>query len=355
MKKRIIEREDERIGEREEVGEGKLDLESELRPSTTRSRSLKTVELSRELVEGRTGGYLRVSGVFGVGYDWATDPSFTGVRDTDIKTGTTTISILSPVLTSAADPSTWLAKRPIVVELSLSLAELRKEIDKVKVKNDLRPTYHNAGTFTVAGHGQGMKGGYVYLLEDLSNEILRKALTKGKAAGHILEKVKSEVDGIKPVSWADMIAVAGAEAVSICGGPFIPIQLGRVDSLVPDPEGKLPEESLNASELKKCFRTKGFSTQELVALSGAHTIGSKGFGSPVVFDNSYYKILLEKPWMTSGGMSSMIGLPSDRALSEDGECLRWVRLYADDENKFFEDFKSAYIKLVNSGATWKKS
>jgi len=28
-----------------------------------------------------------------------------------------------------------------------------------------------------------------------------------------------------------MIAVAGAEAVSVCGGPTIPVQLGRLDSL----------------------------------------------------------------------------------------------------------------------------
>ena len=41
-------------------------------------------------------------------------------------------------------------------------------------------------------------------------------------------------------------------------------------------------------------------TQELVALSGAHTLGGKGFGNPTVFDNSYFKILLEKPWKSSG-------------------------------------------------------
>ncbi|KAG5065532.1 putative L-ascorbate peroxidase 6 [Glycine soja] len=48
-------------------------------------------------------------------------------------------------------------------------------------------------------------------------------------------------------------------------------------------------------------------------------------------------------------MSSMIGLPSDHALVEDDECLRWIKKYADSENLFFEDFKNAYVKLVNSG------
>lgn len=33
------------------------------------------------------------------------------------------------------------------------------------------------------------------------------------------------------VSWADMIAVAGSEAVSMCGGPTIPVVLGRLDSM----------------------------------------------------------------------------------------------------------------------------
>ncbi|KAJ6697839.1 THYLAKOID LUMENAL 29 KDA PROTEIN CHLOROPLASTIC-RELATED [Salix purpurea] len=197
--------------------------------------------------------------------------------------------------------------------------EVRKVLSKGKAAGVLRLVFHDAGTFEMDGNSGGMNGSIVYELERPENSGLKKSLK-------ILDKAKGEVDAIQQVSWADMIAVAGAEAVSICGGPTIPVQLGRLDSLEPDAEGQLPQESLDAPGLKQSFERKGLSTQELVALSGAHTLGSKGFGSPFVFDNSYYKILLEKPWKSSGGMSSMVGLPSDHALVEDDECLRFAIL-----------------------------
>lgn len=225
--------------------------------------------------------------------------------------------------------------------------EIRRVVTKGKAAGVLRLVFHDAGTFELDDNTGGINGSIVYELERPENGGLKRSLK-------VLEKAKIKVDEIQPVSWADMIAVGGSEAVSMCGGPTIPVVLGRLDSMQPDPEDKLPPESLNASGLKECFQRKGFSTQELVALSGAHTIGSKGFGDPFTFDNAYYKILLEKPWRsTTSKMTSMVGLPSDHALVEDDECLRWVKEYAEDQDKFFRDFTNAYIKLVNSGAKWK--
>ncbi|KAL2518024.1 putative L-ascorbate peroxidase 6 [Abeliophyllum distichum] len=233
-------------------------------------------------------------------------------------------------------------------ESSLLHEEIRKVLSKTKAAGLLRLVFHDAGTFDKDDKTGGMNGSVVYEVDRPENAGLKKSLK-------ILEKAKSQVDAVEPVSWADMIAVAGAEAIFVCGGPKIPVQLGRLDAKMPDPEGKLPEESLDAVALKQCFERKGFTTQELIALSGAHTLGSKGFGNPTVFDNSYYKILLEKPWLSSDGMSSMIGLPSDRALVEDDDCTRWISKYANDQSLFFEDFKNVYIKLVNTGARWKTS
>ncbi|KAL0297152.1 UNVERIFIED_CONTAM: putative L-ascorbate peroxidase 6 [Sesamum radiatum] len=207
-------------------------------------------------------------------------------------------------------------------EMSLLQEEIRKVLSKGKAAGLLRLVFHDAGTFDKGDGTGGMNGSIVYELDRPENMGLKKSV-------NILGKAKVQVDAIRPVSWADFIAVAGAEAVLVCGGPKIPVQLGRVDAKMPDPEGKLPEESLDATAMKQCFQRKGFSAQELVALSGAHTLGSKGFGNPTVFDNSYFKILLEKPWSSSGGMSSMIGLPSDRALVEDDECIRCAFLVYD--------------------------
>ncbi|KAL1210357.1 putative L-ascorbate peroxidase 6 [Cardamine amara subsp. amara] len=224
--------------------------------------------------------------------------------------------------------------------------EIRKVVTKGKAAGVLRLVFHDAGTFELDDNSGGINGSIAYELERPENTGLKKSLK-------VLGKAKINVDAIQPVSWADMISVAGSEAVSICGGPTIPVVLGRLDSMQPDPEGKMPPETLNASGLKECFKRKGFSIQELVALSGAHTLGSKGFGDPTAFDNAYYKILLTKPWKSTSKMTSMVGLPSDHALVEDDECLRWVKRYAEDQDKFFKDFTNAYIKLVNSGAKWK--
>ncbi|KAE8735214.1 putative L-ascorbate peroxidase 6 [Hibiscus syriacus] len=199
-----------------------------------------------------------------------------------------------------------------------------------------------------------------YVKRQSASEPFHRVRKTVRRPGNVLEKAKREIDAVRSVSWADMIAVAGAEAVSVRGGPKIPVYL-RPTGFRPNPEGKLPQESLDAAGLKQCFQRKGFSTQELVTLSGAHTIGGKGFGSPVSFDKSilqnssgeameFFRLLSEtnEGWSSFGkehSTNGLIGSLFDRR--------RWIMRYAGDQNMFFEDFKNAHVKLVNCGARWK--
>lgn len=47
---------------------------------------------------------------------------------------------------------------------------------------------------------------------------------------------------------------------------------GRKDAISADPTNRLPEETLSAEALRLNFEAKGLSAQELIALSGAHTV-----------------------------------------------------------------------------------
>jgi hypothetical protein len=48
---------------------------------------------------------------------------------------------------------------------------------------------------------------------------------------HTYTKMDTKPSAGLAVSWADLIAVAGAEAVAECDGPRIPVGLGRHDSV----------------------------------------------------------------------------------------------------------------------------
>ena len=72
------------------------------------------------------------------------------------------------------------------------------------------------------------------------------------------------------VTDADLVALAGAFAVRLCGGPAIPLPIGRPVAAAArqDPPGRMPSENASAAELKANFAAKGLSVQEMVALSG---------------------------------------------------------------------------------------
>lgn len=77
------------------------------------------------------------------------------------------------------------------------------------------------------------------------------------------------------VSNADLIALAGAYAVAICGGPAIDVPVGRTDATGPDPPGRMVSEQAGVAALRANFADKGLSANDLVVLSGAHTLGAR--------------------------------------------------------------------------------
>lgn len=93
----------------------------------------------------------------------------------------------------------------------------------------------------------------------------------------IIDAAKAALERQCPgvVSCADILAMASRDAVFFAGGPFYDIPKGRKDGRRSKIEDtfNLPPPILNSSELIRMFGQRGFTAQEMVALSGAHTLG----------------------------------------------------------------------------------
>jgi L-ascorbate peroxidase len=202
----------------------------------------------------------------------------------------------------------------------------------------LRLAFHDAGTYDVKTHTGGAHGA-IHLIEELSRP---ENTGWGQTCVELLVHVKERYPQI---SWADLVAISGAAAVQKCGGPVISIGLGRVDSLEPAPEHRLPTTDEGAAKLRAHFEMMGLSDRDLVALSGGHTLGGahgRPFTKdPLTFSNSYFQELLATEQSADTGL-----LPSDRALLDDPELRAYVELYAQDEARFLQDFQEAYRRLT---------
>ncbi|CAM0882040.1 unnamed protein product [Alopecurus aequalis] len=86
--------------------------------------------------------------------------------------------------------------------------------------------------------------------------------------------VESKCPGV--VTCADVLALAARDFVQLAGGPHYEVKKGRKDSkvsLAGKVRGSLPRANSTVDELLRVFAAKGLGAGDLVALSGAHTIG----------------------------------------------------------------------------------
>ncbi|XP_068639746.1 L-ascorbate peroxidase 3-like [Aristolochia californica] len=238
-------------------------------------------------------------------------------------------------------------------------AEYLKEIEKARrdlrafIANNkcapimLRLAWHDAGTYDVHTKTGGPNGSI------RNEEEIKHGANNGlDIALKFCEQLKAKHPKI---TYADLYQLAGVVAVEVTGGPTIDFVPGRKDSLASPREGRLPDAKQGAQHLRDIFYRMGLTDNDIIALSGAHTLGRahperSGFDGPwtrdpLKFDNSYFEELLK------GESEGLLKLPTDKVLVEDPVFRPYVELYAKDEDAFFRDYAEAHKKLSELGFT----
>ncbi|CAA3027596.1 peroxidase 3-like [Olea europaea subsp. europaea] len=93
-----------------------------------------------------------------------------------------------------------------------------------------------------------------------------------------IDRVKSLLESECPgvVSCADIISLTARDAIVVTGGPFWRVPTGRRDGVISNASealAQIPPPFGNFTTLQTLFANKGLNLEDLVVLSGAHTIG----------------------------------------------------------------------------------
>ncbi|KAJ3018002.1 UNVERIFIED_CONTAM: L-ascorbate peroxidase 3 [Siphonaria sp. JEL0065] len=230
----------------------------------------------------------------------------------------------------------------------------------------VRLAWHASGTYSKKDNTGGSDGATMRYSPES---------TDGANAG--LEKARAMLEPLKKlypsVSRADLWTLAGVVAIEAMGGPRAPWFPGRIDKEKPKtseipPNGRLPDASQGAPHIRDVFYRMGFNDRDIVALSGAHTLGRchpdrSGYSgpwtnTPTRFSNQFFKLLINEKWTKKDwtgpeqyedSSKELMMLPTDLALIKDAKFKPIVEEYANDKELFFKDFSAAFGKLLELG------
>lgn len=171
----------------------------------------------------------------------------------------------------------------------------------------------------------------------------------------VIDEAKSEIEAQCPqtVTCADILAFAARDSAYKAGGINYAVPSGRRDgrvSLIDEPSQNLPPPSFNAKQLQENFVRKGLSLDEMVTLSGAHSIGVAHCSSFSTRLYSFNATHLQDPSMDpifARHLKAKCPPPSDSGNGRDPTVPLDVLTPNKLDNKYYKDLKNHHGLLTS--------
>ncbi|KAJ1695102.1 hypothetical protein LUZ63_011800 [Rhynchospora breviuscula] len=207
-----------------------------------------------------------------------------GARGSNLIAILVLIAAGSVIVGEALSPQYYWQSCPRVQEIVRD--EVRKKINEtvVTIPATLRMFFHDA---LVTGSDASV------IIASPNNDAEKDSSDNLSLAGDGFDTViraKKAVEAACPgvVSCADILAMATRDVVALSGGPNYTVELGRYDGMVSQSglvDGNLPLPSFNLDDLISMFAKHNLDMVDMIALSGAHTVG---FSHCTRFTNRLY-------------------------------------------------------------------
>ncbi|MCL7042086.1 hypothetical protein MKW94_024625 [Papaver nudicaule] len=308
-----------------------------------------------------------------------------------VETNISYVLVLSLLLCMAFSPIYCFSLNPNFYERSCPRAE--EIVRSVVAKAVQKETRMAASLLRLHFHDCFVKGCDASLLLDNGRNIVSEKQSnsnRNSARGfEVIDDIKSALEKECPqtVSCADVLALAARDSTVLAGGPNWAVPLGRRDSKSASLSGSnsnIPQPNNTFQTILTKFKIKGLNIEDLVALSGSHTIGnarctsfrqrlynqsgngqadytlqqvyanqlrsrcprsggdnnlfSMDLNTPTKFDNYYYKNILAAKGLFN----------SDQVLlTKDEASMDLVKQYAENNNLFFQHFAQSMVKMGN--------
>ena len=186
-----------------------------------------------------------------------------------------------------------------------------------------------------------------------------------KGASNALQTIQSKNQRATEISVADVVTIAGAEAIETAGGPHVTVQLGKIDPTIPYPAVSYPDLN-NPQQTLAAFHKAGLTVRDVTIMLGGiaaiqQVVESQKSPAVVDFEENEMgdpEVVIPSSFGAPreiygtkfvGTLENDVFRKNTNPLLSDASLAEWTSKYGNSQKDFLKDLCDGYRKAVGQG------